>query len=85
MFTQFGILDFGTPELVLILAIVLVLFGSKKLPELSRSIGESVRELKNATKSADELHKEVKGQVNEVKASFNTPTQVQVSSPSIES
>ena len=40
---MFGI---GFEELLLILAIVLVLFGGKKLPELSRSIGESVRELR---------------------------------------
>jgi sec-independent protein translocase protein TatA len=70
MFTQFGILDFGAPELVIILAIILVLFGGKKLPELSRSIGESVNELKKATGGANELHKEVKNQVSEVKASI---------------
>lgn len=40
---MFGI---GTEELVLILVIVLVLFGGKKLPELSRSIGQSIRELR---------------------------------------
>jgi sec-independent protein translocase protein TatA len=33
-------------ELVIILVIVLVLFGGKKLPELSRSIGDSIRELR---------------------------------------
>jgi sec-independent protein translocase protein TatA len=33
-------------ELVVVLIIVLVLFGGKKLPELSKSIGESVRELR---------------------------------------
>jgi len=40
---MFGI---GTEELLLILAIILVLFGGKKLPELSRSIGQSVKELR---------------------------------------
>ena len=43
---NFGILDLGTPELILILAIVLLLFGGKKLPELSRSVGNSMRELR---------------------------------------
>lgn len=41
------ILGIGTPELIIILVIVLLLFGSKKLPELSRSLGTSVRELRN--------------------------------------
>ncbi len=36
----------GTPELIVIFLIVLLLFGSKKLPELARSAGSSVRELK---------------------------------------
>ena len=46
MVNNFAILDLGTPELIIILAIVLLLFGSKKLPELSRSIGTSMRELR---------------------------------------
>ena len=46
MGTQFAILDFSTPELIIILLIVLLLFGGKKLPELSRSLGESMRELR---------------------------------------
>lgn len=46
MFTQFAILDLGTPQLLLILAIALLLFGGKKLPELSRSLGQSMKELR---------------------------------------
>lgn len=36
----------GTQELLIILAIALVLFGSKKLPELARSLGTSMSEFK---------------------------------------
>ena len=46
MFTQFGFLDFGAPELIIILAIVLLLFGGKKLPEVSRALGDSMKELR---------------------------------------
>ncbi len=46
MFTNFAFLDLGAPELIIILAIVLLLFGGKKLPELSKSLGESMRELR---------------------------------------
>jgi sec-independent protein translocase protein TatA len=35
-----------TEELLIVLAIFLLLFGAKKLPELSRGIGESVREIR---------------------------------------
>jgi sec-independent protein translocase protein TatA len=44
--TTFAILDLSTPDLVIVLLIVLLLFGGKKLPELSRSIGSSLRELR---------------------------------------
>jgi sec-independent protein translocase protein TatA len=66
MLTNFALLDFSTPDLVLILAIVLLLFGGKKLPELSRTLGESARELKKTFSSADKLHKEVKGQLDDI-------------------
>lgn len=39
----------GTQELVIILLIVLVLFGSKKLPDLARSIGVSLKEFRKAS------------------------------------
>ena len=43
---DFGFLDLGTADLVVILLIVLLLFGGKKLPELAGSIGSSARELR---------------------------------------
>jgi sec-independent protein translocase protein TatA len=46
MVSQFAFLDLSTPDLLIILAIVLLLFGAKKLPELSRSLGSSARELR---------------------------------------
>ena len=36
----------GAPELIIILVIVVLLFGAKKLPELSRTIGTSMQELR---------------------------------------
>lgn len=47
MIDQFaGIFGLGPLELLLILLLVLLLFGSKKLPELSRSLGQSMGELR---------------------------------------
>lgn len=38
----------GPSELIIILGIVLLLFGAKKLPELARGLGRGVREFQNA-------------------------------------
>lgn len=43
-----------TEELVLVLIIILVLFGSKKLPELARGIGQSVKEVRKGFESGIE-------------------------------
>jgi sec-independent protein translocase protein TatA len=67
MINQFAILDLGAP-LLIILAIVVLLFGGKKLPELSRSVGESMKEFKKASAGAGDIHNEIKSQVSEVKA-----------------
>jgi sec-independent protein translocase protein TatA len=53
MFNNFGLLDFSTPELIIILAIVLLLFGGKKLPELSKSLGSSMREIRKGLNNDD--------------------------------
>ncbi len=39
-------MPFGTTELLIVLAILLLLFGASKLPKLARSVGESAGELK---------------------------------------
>ncbi len=39
----------GTPEIILIVVVVLVLFGAKKIPELMQGIGKGVKEFKKAT------------------------------------
>jgi sec-independent protein translocase protein TatA len=44
--------NLGGPEIFLILFIVLLLFGAKKLPELARGMGKGIREFKDATKEA---------------------------------
>lgn len=38
----------GTPELIMIFVVILLLFGAKKLPELARGIGKSMGEFKKA-------------------------------------
>jgi sec-independent protein translocase protein TatA len=43
----------GMQELLIILAIVVLLFGGKKLPEVAKGLGEGIRNFKNALKSED--------------------------------
>jgi sec-independent protein translocase protein TatA len=40
----------GTTEIILILAVVLLLFGGKKIPELMRGLGKGMKEFKDASK-----------------------------------
>ena len=40
----------GGPEIIVIIAVVLLLFGGKKIPELMRGLGKGMREFKNVTK-----------------------------------
>ena len=57
MLSQFAILDLNTGDLLIILALVLLLFGAKKLHELSRSIGSSARELRKGLSGDEEKSK----------------------------
>jgi sec-independent protein translocase protein TatA len=47
-------MNLGPVELLVILGIVLLLFGAKKLPELARSMGKSTREFKRGLKDGDD-------------------------------
>ncbi|MCC7303710.1 MAG: twin-arginine translocase TatA/TatE family subunit [Bacteroidia bacterium] len=40
----------GTTEIILIVAVILLMFGGKKIPELMRGLGQGVREFKDASK-----------------------------------
>ena len=47
----------GGWDIVLILAVVLILFGAKKLPELAKGLGTGIKEFKKATRDVtDEIH-----------------------------
>ena len=49
--------NLGGPDLIIILLIILVLFGAKKLPELARGMGSAIKEFQKAKDEfSDELH-----------------------------
>lgn len=45
----FLILNLSSQELVLIFAVILLLFGAKRIPELARGLGKGIREFKDAS------------------------------------
>lgn len=47
----------GTTELIIIFLIVLILFGSAKLPQLGRSMGTFISEFKESVKQKDDTEK----------------------------
>jgi len=48
----------GVPELLIILAIVILIFGANRLPELGRGIGRGIKNFKDASASKDGGDKE---------------------------
>lgn len=72
MFLAF--MNIGGQELILILLIVLVLFGSKKLPELARGMGQAIKEFQKAKDEfTDELHSADKTEVAAKPAAATVP------------
>lgn len=58
----------GIPGLIIILVIVLLLFGPKKLPQLGRSVGETLKNFKDSTKDViDDMDEDVAAKKKEVK------------------
>src|SRR5438105_6983950 len=61
-------MNLAGPDLIVILLIILVLFGAKKLPELARGMGQAVKEFQKAKDEfSDELHKAGKSDTDTAK------------------
>jgi sec-independent protein translocase protein TatA len=57
MNTALAIFNLGGGEIILLLALVLILFGAKKIPELAKGLGQGIKEFKKATQDVtDEMH-----------------------------
>lgn len=46
--------NFGLTEIILILLVVVLLFGGRKIPELMKGLGQGMKEFKKASKAGDE-------------------------------
>ena len=62
-------LNMGTPEIMMIAFVALLLFGGKKLPELARGLGKGIREFKDAS---DGVKREIQRNINDVSNDYDT-------------
>ena len=73
-------LNMGGYEILLILLVILIFFGAKKIPELARGMGRGIREFKDATR---EITDELENSVNDkpkAKANSTTTTNTETNS-----
>jgi sec-independent protein translocase protein TatA len=72
---------FGGWEIVLILAVVLILFGAKKLPELAKGLGQGIKEFKKAT---NEVSNEINSAMDDSRYSNTRQDDNRYSNPQID-
>ncbi|HRD18148.1 MAG TPA: twin-arginine translocase TatA/TatE family subunit [Candidatus Marinimicrobia bacterium] len=69
--------NIGTGEIILILIVFLLLFGAKRLPELAKSIGKSLREFKKAASDIQDEIKDVDSKPKNNSGNSTNPTEQQ--------
>ncbi len=75
---QRAIFGLGTTEMVVILAVVLIFFGPKKLPELAKGLGKGLREFRKASDEVGQAIHEASVEEIEAPQGSVTPTTTQV-------
>jgi sec-independent protein translocase protein TatA len=68
--------NIGGAELFFIVLVVIMFFGSKKIPELARSLGKGMKELKNATNDIQQEIKDSTKDISKLKDTVNVEKQV---------
>src|SRR5213075_34291 len=75
-------MNLAGPDLIVILLIILVLFGAKKLPELARGMGQAVKEFQKAKDEfSDEIHKAGESKAPDVRQAQATVPRIETTSP----
>ena len=65
----------GGWELVLVVGIVVLLFGGKKIPELAKGLGKGIKDFKKAVKEDDEVVETVKKEITDAKETVTEAAQ----------
>jgi sec-independent protein translocase protein TatA len=63
--------DVGLPEMIVIMVIALVVFGPKKLPEIAKSLGKAIKEIKKASEEVKESLKDETTDSREIRNAFH--------------
>lgn len=71
-------MNFGTTEIILIVAVVFLLFGASRLPQLAKSLGQSRKAFKEGMREAEEEYE------NEKRKEISAPNAPQITSMSDE-
>jgi sec-independent protein translocase protein TatA len=75
-----NIFGIGLPEMMLILAIALLIFGPKKLPEIGRSMGKAIRGFQEAS---NEFQNELKREAQQLEESVKMKAELEESKESV--
>jgi sec-independent protein translocase protein TatA len=67
---------FGTPEIILIVIVVILLFGANKIPELARSLGKATGEFKKGKQEIETELSSIGKPVTEGKSQENTSSKI---------
>ncbi len=82
MTSMFALFDMGGSQIVLILALILIFFGARKIPELAKGLGQGIKEFKKATREVtDEIHNAAEDNSYTAPRSNPAPKQVAESAP----
>ena len=77
MTSMFALFDMGGSQIVLILALILIFFGARKIPELAKGLGQGIKEFKKATREVtDEIHNAAEDNSYSATRSSGQPKQV---------
>src|SRR5713226_3849346 len=75
MTTMFAIFDLGGGQILLILVLILIFFGARRIPELAKGLGQGIKEFKKATR---EVTDEIQNAVDDTNYSTLPPKDRQV-------
>ncbi len=79
---MFALFDMGGGQIVLILALILIFFGARRIPELAKGLGQGIKEFKKATREVtDELHNAANDNSYSAPRSPEQPKQLAESAP----